>query len=271
MKYVSRSCPVCGSSANIFLHLFSKDCWQTVKCQECSMVYIQNPPDYDTLSKDYEWNTSSANERKRRRNNRKVYYFFSDKARQIKRILRRHRRKEMISIDSLYNSGNFLDIGCGNGGTLKHINKKYTPYGIEISESLSKEANEYCIKNGGMVICADSYSGLQSFESSFFDIVLLRSYLEHEYQPLPVLREVNRVLKKDGIAIIKVPNFDCWNRRLRGLGWPGFRFPDHVNYFTPKTLKEIVEHSGLKIDNFSLMEHLPTSDNMWLYAKKGSE
>lgn len=269
MNYIHRNCPVCDSTSHLLKKHFSKEHWKTVQCDNCSMVYIQNPPDYDTLSEEFEWSNNASIERKKRRKNRKTYYFFSDNAKKLKGIFRKNRRKEMIFIDSLHKSGNFLDIGCGDGGTLRHIDERYTPYGIEISSPLSKESNEYCIKNGGQVICADSYSGLQSFETSFFDIVLLRSYLEHEYQPLPVLKEVNRVLKKDGIVIIKVPNFSCWNRKLRGLGWPGFRFPDHVNYFTPKTLKKIIEESGLRIKKFSILESSPTSDNMWLYATKG--
>jgi len=262
---------VCDSKEHRLEKAFSKDMWKTVQCDACSMVYIQNPPDYKTLSQEFEWGKNLTIEKTKRRENRKLYYFFSDGAKKIKGYIRRHQRKEMMYINALEKSGNFLDVGCANGGTLKHLDTKYTPFGIEISEPLSKEAHKICSAKNGRVINADSYTGLQAFDASFFDIVLLRSYLEHEYQPLPVLQEVNRVVKPDGIVIIKVPNFACWNRKLRGLGWPGYRFPDHVNYFTPATLSKIITLSGLKIKKFNLLDHLPTSDNMWLLATKSDK
>jgi len=96
--------------------------------------------------------------------------------------------------------------------------------------------------------------------------IVMISFLEHDVQPLQVLIAARRVLQPDGVVILKVPNLDCWNRRLQGKGWPGFRFPDHVNYFTPETLSQLVSKADLKIVRFSWRDRLPTSDNMWLVA-----
>jgi hypothetical protein len=68
--------------------------------------------------------------------------------------------------------------------------------------------------------------------------------------------------------IVKVPNYASWNRKIRANRWCGFRFPDHVNYFTPHTLKSMLQETGFQIVKFSIFDHLPTSDNMWLVARK---
>ena len=76
---------------------------------------------------------------------------------------------------------------------------------------------------------------------------------------------------RDGARlIVKVPNFASWNRRLRGDAWCGFRFPDHVNYFTPETLTLLLRETGFRVARFGVFDRLPTSDTMWLVAEAAS-
>jgi hypothetical protein len=86
--------------------------------------------------------------------------------------------------------------------------------------------------------------------------------------PLPVLQELARTLAPRGVVVIKVPNYGSLNRRVMGSRWCGFRFPDHLNYFTPKSLRSMIADAGLKVQKFGLMDHLPTGDNMWMIAAK---
>ena len=44
----------------------------------------------------------------------------------------------------------------------------------------------------------------------------MQSYLEHEDSPLEVLINSYNLMNSDGVLIIKVPNYDCFNRLLRG-------------------------------------------------------
>jgi hypothetical protein len=53
-----------------------------------------------------------------------------------------------------------------------------------------------------------------------------------------------------------------------GQKWCGFRYPDHVNYWTPKTLNKIIKETGFEIVRFNFGDRFPTSDNMWLIARK---
>ena len=68
--------------------------------------------------------------------------------------------------------------------------------------------------------------------------------------------------------MIKVPNYGCLNRVFLGDKWSGFRFPDHLNYFTPQTLQTMCELAGLVIRRFGMMDKFLLSDNMWLVAGK---
>jgi hypothetical protein len=96
---------------------------------------------------------------------------------------------------------------------------------------------------------------------------VLRSYLEHELHPRAVLAELHRTLAHGGVALVKVPNYGSLNRRLTGRKWCGFRYPDHLNYFTPASLSCMATACGYEAC-FRLTDKLPTSDNMYAVLRK---
>lgn len=99
----------------------------------------------------------------------------------------------------------------------------------------------------------------------------MTSFLEHDAKARQTLMALKRVMRYSARVIIKVPNYVSWNRHVRGAKWCGFRFPDHVNYFTPATLVQLLDKTGYTPVHFGLLDHLPTSDTMWLVAKKRPE
>ena len=96
----------------------------------------------------------------------------------------------------------------------------------------------------------------------------MSAYFEHEAAPREVLQKILRILKPGAPLVIKVPNYGCLNRMFTQKKWCGFRYPDHVNYWTPKTLKKIIVDTGFEIVRFNFWDRLPVSDNMWLIARK---
>jgi predicted SAM-dependent methyltransferase len=114
----------------------------------------------------------------------------------------------------------------------------------------------------------NALDALGQFESDWFSGIIMHTYLEHEANPKEVLKATGRVLRKGGALIIKVPNYASINRRFRGKKWCGFRFPDHVNYFTPQSLRQMLADTGFKVRRMNFADRLPTSDNMWAVAGK---
>ena len=108
---------------------------------------------------------------------------------------------------------------------------------------------------------------LQEFGENKFSGAILRSYLEHEHEPFEVLKNLKFTLKNDACVIIKVPNYDSVNRKIRKEKWCGFHFPDHVNQFTPKTLLKMVKDTNYEVLKFNFLDYLPTSDNMWMVVR----
>ena len=50
-----------------------------------------------------------------------------------------------------------------------------------------------------------------------------------------------------GKVFVRVPNYGSLNRRVMGARWCGFRYPDHVNYFTSATLRTMAAMAGFSM------------------------
>ena len=265
---IIRECPLCSYlNQNEKVSDFSRDSWNIKQCRQCSFHYLENVVPYSDLIKNYAWTETSKleNEFRLRRSPflKKIsnnYSWFKDN------ILKRDKGSKLIN--KLINSGKLLDVGCGSGAILKKLPEGIIPFGIEIESKAARLTNQYAESKGGKVWHCDAVSGLKEADKDFFDCIVMQSYLEHEINPIEVLNGVFHAIKKNGYVIIKVPNFSCWNRYLRKENWCGFRFPDHVNYFTPSALKKMVINAGFKIHRFSFADRSPLSDNMWIILMK---
>ena len=115
---------------------------------------------------------------------------------------------------------------------------------------------------GGQCIQAPAIDGLASFPRGFFHGALLIGYIEHEFYPLEALTRLRAAITDDAAVVIKTPNYASLNRRVMGRRWSGFRFPDHVNYFTPATLRAIADRAGFTT-HYGLTDCNPVSDSLW--------
>ncbi len=140
--------------------------------------------------------------------------------------------------------------------------------GIEMIPSKAEHAHIRFAERGGRVILGSVLEGLTQLEDSSCMGAVAKSYLEHEPQPRVMLAELWRVLADGAHVIIKVPNHASLLRRMRGAQWSGYRFPDHVLYFTPLSLRRLLESSGFTIQRFGWVDRLPLTNGMWVVARK---
>lgn len=157
------------------------------------------------------------------------------------------RIKEIIKL-SVPTKGRLLDVGCHSGLLTKEIIKHVKPddiYGIDISVRAIEKAKKR-IKNGKFKV-ADAHK--LPYENSFFNVLFCLEMLEHVDYPKVVIRELYRVLKKDGYAIILVPTDNLlfrivwflWN--IRYSVWKHV----HVQSFQNDLLERIVKKEEFKI------------------------
>jgi SAM-dependent methyltransferase len=269
-RCLERVCPLCGQDNHGQPPLaLSRGTWRLKQCRRCDFVYLENALRYEELSVNHAWTKSRLAEQQFRQDTNSWREPAVRPMRAVRTWLRQMlpRRKAARLIDRHVASGRVLEVGCGNGQMLKRLPEHLIPCGIEIDARAAGKARKYIEPRGGVMLHADGLHGLESLDSESISGVLMHSYLEHENQPLEVLRQTARVLVAGGVVVIKVPNFASFNRRLLGSMWPGFRFPDHVNYFTPHSLQAVVSAAGLAILRCDWLDRLPTSDSLWLVGQ----
>lgn len=264
-----RCCPGCdtNNSGEPVLSYSWRD-WVLRRCRNCRLVYLENPPDYSALETDFAWEKNFREREVRMRKEYPVALGVSRLWKTIRRHLLPKPDKLTARLKNLVPPGRVIDVGCGDGGRVSALPRQYEVIGIEISLALARAAGARLASRKGKVVNMPAVEGLASIEPGTASGIIMRSFLEHEHQPGVLLAEVARVLRHDGVAIIKVPNYASVNRRIMGSRWCGFRFPGHVNYFTPASLKAMVEAGGLTTVSFGFFDRFPLSDNMWMAVRK---
>ena len=263
VRVVARRCPLCDADDGAELPRYGEGIWRVMQCRACGFVYLGRAPDYAALFSAMAWEKTTVAEVARRAELRPISHRLSKMTRARMRLLPRKRMADFIARHA--RPGNVVDLGCGSG--VEALGPGYVPYGIEISGELAAQAQPKYAALGGVVVNRPSVEGLKQFPEGHFTGATLRSYLEHELHPRAVLGELHRTLAPGGVAVVKVPNYASLNRIVTGHKWCGFRYPDHVNYFTPKSLAAMGEACGYRVHS-ALTEHFPTSDNMYAVLRK---
>ena len=189
------------------------------------------------------------------------YYQRSVEANFLQRVWHTRRLKMAIKLmDGEKNKPkNVLDVGCASGWFLSELALRY-PKASYAGVDVHKKAIDYGKKRykNLKLICADAHS--LPFPNESFDVVICTSVLEHVKNPQKVLREIKRVLTKDGIAIIEM---DSGNLLFRAIWywWTHLRHgvwrDSHIHAFNTKKLEDMIKNSGFiisqkKVFNYSM-------------------
>jgi SAM-dependent methyltransferase len=140
--------------------------------------------------------------------------------------------------------GKILDVGCRFGDILHKLEGHGDLFGVDIS----KMAIEIAKARAKGAELHQSDARTLPFQSDTFDWVICTEMLEHTVGD-DVAREIYRVLKPGGVALISVPN---------GRGPWGKYFPAHIQLFTFKSFVTFLEEVGFEVINGQkLALHIP--------------
>lgn len=159
-----------------------------------------------------------------------------------------------------------LDIGCGEGWTLKYFKKLgWTVIGLDFSDFGLKHHNPDCLEN---IIVGDFADSIQKFIhlDRRFDVIWLDNVLEHVTEPLKLLKQCRQLVSRGGVLVVEVPNdFSVLQQYLLKKKYIKDRFwivlPDHLSYFNKDGLNNLANSAGWK--NVFLMTEHPIDFNLF--------
>lgn len=136
-------------------------------------------------------------------------------------------------------SRQILDIGCGTGATMDHLQRFGTVQGIDLFDLPLRFSRQ---RGHQRVLCASATE--LPFATNSFDLVTALDVIEHLDDDVGGLREIRRVLKPGAPAVIFVPAF-------QSLWGPNDVQSGHKRRYRLPQLQAAVKAADLKLEKIS--------------------
>jgi SAM-dependent methyltransferase len=218
VNHLNRVCPVCDGEENApFLR---KNELRLVCCARCGMIY-ENPVPAEMATGEFYDRAGGE-------------YLSPEKLESDYADVRFER--ELRLFRSRLPRGSVLDVGCSSGGFLWQLSKRhpgdYQIMGVDASSAPLDHAEKM-----GVPVARGDFLSL-AFDRQF-DAVTFWATIEHFFEPQLFLKKAASLLKPGGICFVLVPNMRSLAVRLLGAKYR-YIFPEHLNYFSPLTLRQFV-------------------------------
>ncbi len=216
-----RRCPACGASARE--ELGEKNGLRVGACRDCGTLYARHREagaggdgeDYDYDAYYHEANLS-------------VPDFISRRLDEIFESFAPHRK-----------SNRLLDVGCGAGSLLEAARRAgWDAEGTEVS----RPAVEHVRAEGFKVFHGELAEA--NYPEGHFDVVTASEIIEHVPEPLPMLKEIARILRPGGLFWATTPHGRGLSARVLGIRWSTVSPPEHLQLFTLGGVRGLLRDAG---------------------------
>jgi 2-polyprenyl-3-methyl-5-hydroxy-6-metoxy-1,4-benzoquinol methylase len=225
------SCPVCDEDRA--RSLFQKQGLNVVGCGNCLVQYVNPRPTAGRLAALYqeEYFTDGSPDSSGAQHVQHGEMKLAT-ARLRLALLHAHRSK-----------GRVLDVGCGGGFFVQAA-------GAAGWSAVGLEPSVVAARRGGREQRVRIVAGRLEqapFHAARFDAVTMLDVLEHVLSPRTFLLQARRLLVPGGLVLVETPNMAGWLTGLMGSRHPHVRPLEHLTYFTPETLRFLLERCGYAV------------------------
>lgn len=236
---MKNECPWCKSENNsLFLELkdyfLTQEDFKIYECNDCKLLFTTPCPLPSEIGKYYK----STNYLSHSEEKKGLVPFIYNKVKKTNiknkfNIIKEHCKKNDI---------NLLDIGCGIGDFLlyaKEHNCNIT--GIEPDADARKIAEK---KLNTKVLQTDE---LKNIPDQSFDAITMWHVLEHVPDIRTEICHLERLLKKEAVLILALPNYKSYDAEYYKDKWAAYDVPRHLHHFSQTSIKNIFENSNLEL------------------------
>ncbi|MBN1583347.1 MAG: class I SAM-dependent methyltransferase [Anaerolineae bacterium] len=204
--------------------------YRIVQCRQCGLIYTDPRRRPADMMNDYEAvvDTRYLEEREGR------ILTFSRNIRSLEEMVPSRNGHRLLDVGT--HVGVFVEVAQSRG---------WDAWGLEPS----KWAVDIGRKNGLNMIQGTLHDA--ELDPATFDVVTMWDVVEHLADPMADIQEVTRILKPGGIFCVHTMNVDSFFARLMGKRWP-WLVEMHLYFFSPKTLRAMVEKAGLKVESWQV-------------------
>jgi 2-polyprenyl-3-methyl-5-hydroxy-6-metoxy-1,4-benzoquinol methylase len=222
---VPSSCLLCGESVR--KKLFIKGGKTFVRCSHCGLVWLEPLPTAADIAGYYARAYAEG-----------IYAPFAG-AEEIRRIIAEHR---LEIVRPLARPGRWLDVGCSTG----HFVEAAAQAGIEAEGiDASPRAVELARARG---LKAFHAQGEDFQPPNQYDTITAFDVIEHTRDPGAFLSGLRRWIDPGGTLILTLPDVaSIYPRLLMRRHWFYYAPNDHLFYFTPRTIAQLLVRHGFSV------------------------
>lgn len=231
VELVCVTCPLCDGSRHRPERRIRG--FQLVRCLDCRMAFVNPQPTPEALAAGYNAQDGLADLIGGRPDKIDFYETW------FSRRDRRRWRRALNRMARIAGRGRLLEYGCGPAMVGQIADDDgWQVDAIDVGEWIRElqPQRSFPLHVGAL---RD-----QTWPDGRFDAVYAQDVLEHLSRPLNELRELARLCRPGGVLYVHVPNYASLTIRL-GVSRFAYNEPlGHLNYFTPRTLAEMLRRAG---------------------------
>lgn len=202
------------------------------QCDNCGYKFTNPRPVEETIGNYYKSDGYVSHNSTKKGIINKIYHIVRNY-----QFTRKHKQIVKLQISS---GKNLLDIGCGTGDFINYMCQRgWSVDGVETD----KQARLLAINNSGVSI----FESLYSKNLKKYDVITLWHVLEHVYEIKGFVNQLKKLLKKDGLIVVGVPNSASYDANFYGGNWYAYDLPIHSSHFVKGDIKNIANLYGLKL------------------------
>ena len=191
-----------------------------------------------------------------------------------------------------YDPVNVADLGCGDGRGLDILKSMLLSNGINIGKFYAVDINPAVKNNIDIeIVKTDLNAGSIPIQDGCIHVAYSMETIEHLLNPKAFIRDVRRILAKDGIFVITTPNILAWyNRVLFLLGSLPIHYEVtegeymaedkkygrlvaahgnmacHIRVFSSRALTELLKDNGFEILQTKGLRFILEKENFWILS-----
>lgn len=239
------SCPVCNSTKIAAAlqakdNTVSKEIFTIWQCGNCTLRFTQDVPGVSEISAYYKSSDYISHSDTNKGFINKLYHAV--------RSFTLRSKKNLIEKYAGKRKGDLLDIGAGTGAFAAAMQKaKWNVTALEPDEIARANAKS------NFNITLQPAEQLFSLQNESFDVITLWHVLEHVHNLHNYINKFYSLLKKDGVLIIAVPNYESFDANEYESAWAAYDVPRHLYHFSPKSMHALLQKHNLKLKKYKPM------------------
>lgn len=233
------ACPVCGAPGvvkklDVKDFTVSQQLFEICECPACTVRFTQGVPDLASIAAFYQSDAYISHSNTQTGIINKLYHFV--------RTTTLQRKLHLMEKTTGIQKGSLLDIGAGTGAFVHTAQLAgWHTTGLEPDAVTRQRAADI------YGVSLQNTATLFQLPAESFDAITLWHVLEHVHELHAYIEQVKILLKKNGRALIAVPNYTSHDASVYKQYWAAYDVPRHLYHFSPAAIKKLMEQHGLRL------------------------